>query len=331
NIPDIRFDEVLADIQENLTKKTARLTLSLAEVANNKVVLAVEVENLTGHKLPSGYPSRRAILRLVVKNAATGEVLFSSGITGSDGHIQGATAPWQPHYDTIYQPSQAQVFEMIMADVNGNRTTVLERAAFALKDNRLPPKGFVHNHPVYDTVAVVGVPPSDLTFNRKNNQEGSGTDVVHYVVPVGPEVLSISAWAWLDYQPVPPDWMDEMFVWDAPEINHWKSIYQTADKTPITVASDSLLNVKLGWSSAASTQPEFTLFPNPVAQGFITVPDGFQLRGAAIYDVRGRLLVAYSPTELAGQSRLRVPASPGTYFLRIEHAQGSFVRKFVVP
>ena len=39
--------------------------------------------------------------------------------------------------------------EMVLGDVNANVTTVLERAKNSLKDNRIPPVGFLTNHAVF--------------------------------------------------------------------------------------------------------------------------------------------------------------------------------------
>jgi hypothetical protein len=48
----------------------------------------------------------------------------------------------EPHYQIINRPDQAQIYEMVMGDVNGQFTTVLMRGYAPLKDNRLPPIGF---------------------------------------------------------------------------------------------------------------------------------------------------------------------------------------------
>ncbi len=119
---------------------------------------------------------------------------------------------------------------MVMGDVNGDVTTVLERAAITLKDDRLVPKGFSTNHAVYDTTRIEGVPASDIDFNRDAlNVEGNGGDIVHYHVPLngygGP--ISVKAHVW--FQPVPPRWNAEMFgrtdrvsIRSAP-CTHWRT------------------------------------------------------------------------------------------------------------
>ncbi|MBK9017860.1 MAG: hypothetical protein IPM82_29595 [Saprospiraceae bacterium] len=105
----------------------------------------------------------------------------------SEYEVFGQNLTYEPHYQVINSPEQVQIYEMVMGDVNGNVTTVLERADHPIKDNRLPPLGFSKSHPTYDTVLVAGVDPSDTDFNHENGTEGSGTDVVFFHVPMNGE------------------------------------------------------------------------------------------------------------------------------------------------
>jgi len=92
----------------------------------------VTLTNLTGHKLPTGFPSRRIWLDFEVQDQA-GKVVFHSG---------GASPAGQPHHAVIDSPSKVQVYESEMADPSGKPTTALLRAASYLKDNRILPGGF---------------------------------------------------------------------------------------------------------------------------------------------------------------------------------------------
>jgi hypothetical protein len=57
-------------------------------LAGSELSFPVRVENLTGHKLPTAFPSRRAWLHVVV-TAADGHVVFESGKLNPDGSIAG--------------------------------------------------------------------------------------------------------------------------------------------------------------------------------------------------------------------------------------------------
>ena len=92
----------------------------------------VEVRNLAGHKLPTGFPSRRLWLRFSVTDASS-QVLFESG----------ASEPGvQPHHKLITRPEQVQVFESEAAGADGAPTLSLLKAVRHRKDNRILPAGF---------------------------------------------------------------------------------------------------------------------------------------------------------------------------------------------
>ena len=91
---------------------------------------------------------------------------------------------FEPHYNTINQPAQIQIYEMILGDENSDLTTVIERADHSLKDNRIPPEGFVTTFSSYDTIKIVGDALNDPDFNKNGNNEGSGRDEVHYHIPL---------------------------------------------------------------------------------------------------------------------------------------------------
>ena len=58
-----------ARITAFLQSQSAKVTVSPASVAGSVLSFAVRVENLTGHKLPTAFPSRRAWLHVVVTAA----------------------------------------------------------------------------------------------------------------------------------------------------------------------------------------------------------------------------------------------------------------------
>ncbi|OJA03832.1 hypothetical protein BGC33_00715, partial [Bathymodiolus thermophilus thioautotrophic gill symbiont] len=90
--------------------------------------------------------SRRAYLHLLLTDK-TGKVVFESGKTNANGSIVGNDADsdslsYEPHYDTINNPQQVQIYEAIMVDTENVLTHTLLRAETYRKDNRLLPQGF---------------------------------------------------------------------------------------------------------------------------------------------------------------------------------------------
>ena len=80
------------------------------------------VENLTGHKLPTGYPSRRAWLHVTVRDAdgrswcsSRAPIAPTGAIAGNDNDEDAGR--FEPHYDEIRSADQVQIYESVMVDV----------------------------------------------------------------------------------------------------------------------------------------------------------------------------------------------------------------------
>ncbi|MCB1755550.1 MAG: hypothetical protein KDJ38_08505, partial [Gammaproteobacteria bacterium] len=173
------FDESIARNREFL-KGAATVDIVSSAIKNDELVTKVKITNLAGHKLPSGYPSRRAYLRFVVTNSI-GEVIFESGRLRDNGSLEGVatdtlTTKYEPHYETITSEDQVQVYEAIMGNTDSAVTHTLLRATHYLKDNRLLPAGF-DKQSAPDDIKVAGFAASDSDFD-------AGGDTVVYRVPV---------------------------------------------------------------------------------------------------------------------------------------------------
>ncbi len=173
-----QIERTMTETVNFLQRQTARLVVHTALVSDT-VVLTVTVQNLAGHKFPSGYPSRRAWLHVVVSDTH-GTPIFASGTPLPDGRIAGNAADqnpatFEPHYTVITDPSQVQIYESIMQDANGDITYTLLRAASYAKDNRLLPRGF-DKSTVPSDIGVYGKAQNDVDFT-------GGQDTVVYRLP----------------------------------------------------------------------------------------------------------------------------------------------------
>lgn len=139
----------------------AVVTIAEARRDGAGLAIKVKVENRTGHKLPTGYPSRRAWVHLRVTAGAT--TVFESGATDATGRlVDGAgrvvDGPLRhPHRTEITTDEQVQVYEATLVDEGGAATHRALDAVDLAKDNRILPSGWRPSATDARRVAIVGV------------------------------------------------------------------------------------------------------------------------------------------------------------------------------
>lgn len=196
-----------------LRQETATVSVVRAQAAGDRLEVDVGVRNLTGHKLPTAYPSRRAWLHFTVRDGQDG-IVFSSGEITPSGLIRGNdndadAAQFEPHYSEIRNEDQVQIYEAVMKDSRGAITTGLLQATAYAKDNRLLPRGFDKTTAVPD-IAVMGAAREDADFT------GEG-DRVRYIANTagrtGPFRIDVE----LRFQPIAFRWAQNLKAYDAEE------------------------------------------------------------------------------------------------------------------
>lgn len=205
-----------------LQQDSAVLQVDRLAVVGGTVELDVDIRNLTGHKLPSGYPSRRAWLHVTLRDR-DGRIVFESGGIGSDGRIAGNDndddpMTVEPHYDTITNPGQVQIYESVMQDRSGKPTTGLLQAVDFVKDNRLLPRGFDKGTAEAD-IAVHGDALTDRDF-------AGGGDRVRFRINTGAAAGPFTADVELRYQSIGYRWAHNLSAYDAAEPRRFVGYYQ---------------------------------------------------------------------------------------------------------
>jgi len=208
---------------EFLRTQAAKVSIQSLGVTGNRLQMAVLVENLTGHKLPTAYPSRRAWLHVVVKDA-NGNRVFESGALNPDGSIEGNDndadpSRFEPHYSEITSPDQVQIYEPILKDPAGRVTTGLLSTVGYLKDNRLLPRGF-RKESADPEIAVVGDAATDPNFTDSG-------DVIEYAVPIGSASGPFHVEAELWYQPIGFRWAHNLGAYQAFEPQRFVEYYES--------------------------------------------------------------------------------------------------------
>jgi hypothetical protein len=238
--PNAAFNATIRLAKQQLQEQTARLELTTSESSAGELEVSVTIENLTGHKFPTGHPARRAWLHVKIADESE-EVLFESGAYDDAGVLLGAGGeplaselaggPLQKHRDRIDDSDRVYVLESAMADSQGNLTYSLLRGASYLKDNRLLPEGWRDDHPDIEWMQTVGT-QDDASFQ-------AGQDTVTYAVDAkeaaGPWNVEVE----LLYQPLSARYAAELFESDTDEVERFRRMYDSADRRPVVVGATS--------------------------------------------------------------------------------------------
>ncbi|MEZ5069111.1 MAG: hypothetical protein R2847_11790 [Bacteroidia bacterium] len=110
--PDYNFDSTLVAIDKMLTTQSLKATASINSIGNDTAYIDVLLENKAGHKFPSGYPSERAVVQMIVTKA-NGDTLFASVCSTLIFEVLNPVSPYEPHHDIITSRIQKQIYEMV--------------------------------------------------------------------------------------------------------------------------------------------------------------------------------------------------------------------------
>jgi hypothetical protein len=227
----VHFDDTLSRTLNQLELDTAVLTTDPI-LTGNTLSVTVDVENLAGHKLPSGLPSRRCWLHVVVTDASQ-NVIFESGKPLAEGRIEGNDADDDPatyefHHNTITSSDQVQIYEPIMLNFEGDVTYTLLRAYSYAKDNRLLPAEF-DNSTASPDIAVYGDALADANFV-------GGSDQVTYDIDIGDVKGRLNVKVELLYQTLSYPFVTDLANTDTDLVTRFMSLYDPADNLPVVLA-----------------------------------------------------------------------------------------------
>ncbi|MDZ7695373.1 MAG: hypothetical protein U5R49_00090 [Deltaproteobacteria bacterium] len=215
------LSRAVRETEANLTTDAATLTIDPRRRSGEQLSIDVRVGNLTGHKLPTAYPSRRVWIQLTVHDGRDRRI-FESGALNPDGSIAGNDndrdpSLYEPHYARIDQEAKVQIYEAIMVTPWDRVTTGLLSAIRFIKDNRMLPSGF-HKDSVDADVAVRGRAGKDDDFQ-------GGGDRVQYTIPArdadGPFHITARLW----YQPIAYRWAHNLGRHPSPETDRFVTYY----------------------------------------------------------------------------------------------------------
>jgi hypothetical protein len=230
------LDNAIARTKSFLQTTAATVALENVTLADGRLGADVVVRNLSGHKLPTAYPSRRVWLRVVVRDAA-GRDVFVSGAVEPTGAIAGNdndadATRFEPHYREIDSPDKVQIYEPILGTPTGAVTTGLLSATVYLKDNRIAPRGFDKATAPAD-VAVHGEARADPDFVGGQDRVRYRIDVTNAIRP-----FTIDAEVW--YQSIGFRWAQNLRGYTAAEVQRFVRYYeQMAPASAIRLAAST--------------------------------------------------------------------------------------------
>lgn len=230
---DATISRTLAQLQQNTANVTATASLT---GTGERLKLTVDVENLAGHKFPSGIPSRRAWLHVTVADAG-GNIIFESGKPLANGKIDGNDADvnlaaFEPHYDKITSSDQVQIYEPVMWNSDQEVTYTLLRAWEYIKDNRLLPAGFNKNKADSD-IGVYGLAAGDANFK-------GGSDQIVYDVDVSGTTGKLTVTLELLFQTLSYAFVADLENTPTDLVQSFMGLYNPADNVPVVVAGTQI-------------------------------------------------------------------------------------------
>lgn len=249
------LDVAPLQVTENAIVQQARKTTAEVSVEprwdapSGTLTAKVSVNNLTGHKLPSGVSFRRVYVEFRVLDAQ-GAVVWASGRSNDQGILiderdrpivgelwwerdcsKRLPNAWQRHFEEISAQDQVQIYQELIADAQGVLTTSFLSIDRHLKDNRLQPHGFLPERERIAIAAAFGdrtpVPPSSAVVAMDENlgvavaaegeaardpdyNNGSGIDRLRYVVR-GLKGKPAKVSVQLHYQAIPPFYQQDRY------------------------------------------------------------------------------------------------------------------------
>lgn len=314
--PDSVWNESIQNNSLSL-KQSAVVHITHAQSLNDTLYVDVSISNKAGHKLPSGYPSRVAWLQLILTDAVSNDTIYKNGILDSNGEIAGRDIPYELHHEISYSDDDVQIYEMVMADLGGHLTTRLNGASHPLKDNRLLPLGFRHDHYAYDTVAVWGNANEDIQYTSESNK---GKDIIQYRIPLMGRKGTANLEVALNYHTFPSRWMNDLFTNDT--LNYvaaFKSMYSGYENFYEIIDTAHIGNLPLSPSATQGvhTGLKVALYPNPGTGDRIHVEfnqEDLSSLNFRLVDIKGRLV---HQGQLLEYVKIPSGIKPGIYYFLI--------------
>ncbi len=220
---------------ENMVRQardeTVDVKVTMRQSLGNSLVANVAITNKTGHRFPSGVAFRRAFVEVLVLDGD--RIIWGSGRTNSVGVIVDEngqplkteflpdTSTYQRHHQQINRQDQVQIYQELNQDQDHKFTTSFIHRDFAIKDNRLLPKGwraadFFKPQGQVMFQFMEATDPEHVGNDPDYQDQGPGfpgMDNTLYIMelPDGTDLSNVKVQATVYYQAIPPFWLHQRF------------------------------------------------------------------------------------------------------------------------
>ena len=233
---------------EMLQTQSAAMEIMSISNDNNTAVVDVKVTNLTGHKLPTGYPEGRRMWLHVEAKDATDNVLFESGV-----YDQNTAVLTEDAQIKVYESQQGiwndQANACEIKDGANNKLFHFALNNCILKDNRIPPLGFRGGADIELMPRAATYPTDPVTGAMVNY------DFTRYTFDSQNAVLPISFSATLKYQTASKEYID--FLDKEATDNNFQSENLSCDRSWIVGPADQSRGafMKTLWENNGKSAP----------------------------------------------------------------------------
>jgi len=291
--------------EEKLNFLRGAAQLSIKEVLSyqDSLEFVLQIENLTGHKLPTGYPSRKMLLSIHILKDLVDTVLQTPDPLEIDWSVSYA------HQKVITSSSDVQLYEFISANESEAIDYSLLNARFVQKDNRIPPKGFIPN----DTIGVKGKALQDEDYHRQDGMDQISVRVAR--TPGASYTFNAELW----YVLASPEWFHSIKQVDFPLSEKLAEYFQKNDPY------ERITTLGYTYHSVSNQTPFDTkplLYPNPAS-----LDQNIHIKNHKDFPLNITLITPGSETFHVRLSSPEIPAhyfnTRGVYYL--------FIKEEVIP
>lgn len=200
------FDLTSGYADDMLQTKSALINTTVLLQTTDQLDVNVKVTNITGHKLPTGYPEGRRMWIHVIATDGNDQVFWESGAYNSMTGVltEDAQAKVYESLQGIWNPlANGGLGECEITDGGGNKMFHFVLNNCVVKDNRIPPLGF-------RGAANLEMLPVGITYPAHPTNTGQvvNYDETTYQIPITGITGPVSVEAVLKYQIASKEYID---------------------------------------------------------------------------------------------------------------------------